>query len=130
MKLILLLIVALSISIPASLAQRNNVSVEKVARKDALRNFKLNEHDFKEFRLNRRNRLGSYFNPDTSTVSNPAFLSDSVYVQTFRHFAYLKTRSRRTVGHYVLWGGAVFVTGAGILALMVSNLEFDSWELK
>jgi len=121
---------ALSISIPASLAQGNDVPIERVARKDALRNFRLNEPDFKKFRLNRRNRSGSYFNPDTSTVSNPAFLSDSVYVNTFRHFAYLKTRSRRTVGHYVLWGGAVFVTVAGILALAVSNLEFESWEIK
>lgn len=128
-KLVLLLIVTLSIGIPGSLAQQSDVSIERIARKDALRNFQLNEHDFKKFRLNRRNRSGSYFNPDTSTVSNPAFLSDSVYVQTFRYFAYLKTRGRRTVGHYALWGGAVFVTGAGILALMVSNLEFD-WELK
>ena len=124
-KVPLLLIVMLCVIMSGLFAQSNDRSIVRIARKDAFKNFNLNESDFKRFRLNRRDNSGDYFNPEISTVSNPEFLSDSVYVQAFRHFAYLKTRSRHTLGHYCLLGGATLVVGLGITAIMLSTINFD-----
>jgi hypothetical protein len=123
-----LLLILLLVTTGKLCAQLDDRAVMRIARRDAFRNFHLNKVDFNEFRKHRRDQSGAYFNPQLSTVSNPSFLNDSVYVESFRHFAYLKTRSRHTAGHYVLWGGAVMVVAAGMLVVILSTLDFDFFD--
>jgi len=72
------------------------------------------------FKTYRRNRelVSDFFKPDSSAVSNPALLKDSVYVKTYRAEAWKRTRKRRTFGHYA-WVSAAVMGSAEVIGIWV-----------
>ncbi len=82
-----------------------------------VKNFKLNNADFKQFRLGDINKKSDFFKPSSAAISNPNLLRDSSYVSAYRNAAYLKTKKRRTTGHHVLvWGTAIVMAPIIVVA--------------
>lgn len=109
MRTILFFLVAMSLILQCAKAQTSNKdSIVKIAKADVM-NFRLNDDDLKRFRQNRHNRNSDYFKPLSINVSNRGLLRDSVYVKAYRELAYKKTKRRRTVGHYAIFGGIALV---------------------
>jgi len=109
-----ILILALMLSILAAAAQTlYRDSINRIAQQDA-ELFWLNKKDLKTFRKDRHNYTSDFFKPSRAVVSDSTLLKDSVYVKAYRRFAYEKTRKRRTIGHYVLWGYAVLALTLGV----------------
>jgi len=88
-------------------------SITRIAKQDA-ELFWLNKKDLKTFRKDRHNYTSDYFKPVKTVVSDTALLKDSVYVKAYRRVAFEKTRKRRTIGHYVLWGYAALALTLGV----------------
>ncbi|RZM24382.1 MAG: hypothetical protein EOO88_23005 [Pedobacter sp.] len=117
MKRIYYILLICSVPIAVFAQKTHQDSIIRVANLDAKRH-KISGADFKEFRKDRGNFNAEYFRPDSSTASNVNLLKDSTYVQAFRTAMYKKTRTRRTAGHYILVGGAIY-TGASFIAGLV-----------
>jgi len=101
-------------------------SLVRIAQTD-VKNFRLNDADFKKFRKNRGNSGSDYFKPLAANVSNSAFLNDSVYVMAYRQAAYAKTHHRHTAGHYILWCGVGLTVAVLVATAAASNSVLTGW---
>ncbi|TDO19605.1 hypothetical protein [Pedobacter duraquae] len=93
-------------------------SILNIARIDVKRH-KISRKAFAIFRKDRGNFSSDYLKPDSSTTSDFTLLKDSGYVQAYRAGMYKKTRTRRTTGHYILLGGAIYTAASLIAALVI-----------
>lgn len=57
-----------------------------------IRHFYLNKQDWKDCKKQHFKPTSDYFKPNTTNVSNPDLLSDSVYVEAYRIAAFKKTK--------------------------------------
>lgn len=92
-------------------------SVIKAARADA-KNFRLDDVTWKKYR-HKLTCTSDYFKPHAADLKNAALLSDSVFLDAYRHEAYKKNKRRHTPWHYVLVGGGA---AAGVFVLMVTAI--------
>jgi hypothetical protein len=111
----LVLISAASNNLIAQTASKD--SLIKIAQAD-VKYFKLNSEDFTIFRKNKGNYTSDFFKPKVGAVSDTLLLKDSVYVKAYRQAAYNKSLKKRTVGHYMLVGGAVYVGVTVVVAIV------------
>ncbi|OAQ42255.1 hypothetical protein A5893_03850 [Pedobacter psychrophilus] len=106
----------------------NNDSLKQAALAD-VNVFKLNKPDLITFRkAGRSNFRSDYFKPNTNTTRDTSLLKDSVYVQAFREAAFVKTRKRRTTGHYLAVGGAIYLGVSLVAALVIAVGLFQSYK--
>lgn len=125
MKTILLVLLITVMSARVAKAQNNptdSVSVIKAAKHDA-KAFRYNKADKQGVKNNLHNPNSDYFKPTSGYVSQASYLSDSLYVKTFKHYALHKTRARRTTGTLLIVGGSVVVLFAVMLVAAVSSLS-------
>lgn len=94
-------------------------SIIKVARADA-KQFRLEDAVWKQYKR-KLPATSDYFKPTQVTQGNPAVLSDSLYVQTYRKEAFKRNKHRRTPWHYVLVGGSIAggVIVVGVAAILI-----------
>jgi C-terminal processing protease CtpA/Prc len=90
-------------------------SIINIAKADA-KNFRLNDADLKKFKKKWK-KTSDYFKPTKTNVSDTTLLRDSVYVQTYRYVAYVKTRSRHSTGYYVIFGAGTATWVAVLIAI-------------
>ncbi len=83
---------------------------QQTAQNDA-RQFTLTRDMLKRFKKAPFPATSDYFTPTSAVASNPALLTDSAYVKTFRFEAFYKTYHQRVhpVGHAFLIGGIIAV---------------------
>jgi len=97
-------------------------SLIKAARIDA-KKIRLDDAIWKKYKR-RLPVTSDYFKPAQVKAENASYLSDSVYVQTYRKAAFKKNKHRRTPWHYVLVGGSivsgVFVAGVAAILIFVA----------
>lgn len=104
-------------------AQTLSVDSLKIIAYQDTRKFKLNKADLKTFRKNKNNSTSDYFKPTATYTSNLNFLKDSTYVKAFREAAYIKTKRRKTVAHYVLVGGIVYAIAIAVITIPVAAMH-------
>jgi hypothetical protein len=92
----------------------------KAARRDA-RMFRLPKDMLLKLRAGNIPATSNYFNPTATTASNPALLTDSGYVQTYRYYAFNAAQRQiiNPAGTRLLIGGAAVVFAALTVALIV-----------
>jgi hypothetical protein len=95
--------------------------VKQTAKIDAKR-FSLSKPMLHRFKTGHFPETSDYFKPGASNASNPALLSDSAYVQTFRFEAYRKSHRQpaHPVGRAFFIGGIAAVSAALLLTLVVA----------
>src|SRR4051812_34817790 len=103
MLLSFLLMVCASTELQAQTSSKD--SITNLAKADVKKLFKLKNPELSNFRKYKYTSYSDYFKPSEVNVSNPALLKDSTYVDAYRVNAYYRTKSRHTVGHYILIGG-------------------------
>jgi hypothetical protein len=103
---------------------RYSQPVQQAAQKDA-RSFSLTKDLLIKFKAAPFATTSDYFKPGTQTTSNPALLSDSTYVETFRFEAFNKTYHQRIdpVGHALLIGGGITVVSLSLLIVLITALS-------
>lgn len=111
----LVLIVTSSISLFSQTVSKD--SIIKIAQTD-VKLFKLSSEDFQIFRKNKGNYTSDFFKPKLGAVSDTLLLKDSVYVKAYRQAAYNKSLKKRTIGHYILVGGAVYAVLTVVVAIV------------
>lgn len=94
-------------------------SIIKAARADA-KQFRLEDAVWKQYKR-KLPATSDYFKPTQVKQRNPAVLSDSLYVQTYRKEAFKRNKHRRTPWHYVLVGGSIAggVIVVGVAAILI-----------
>jgi len=94
---------------------------QAIAQSDA-KKFSLSETNLEVFKVRHYPNTSDYFKPTAQTTSNPALLTDSVYVQTFRDEAFYKSLNQQVHPERTAFiiAGAVIVGVIGILAAFVS----------
>jgi len=92
----------------------------KAARRDS-RMFRLPKDMLMKLRAGAIPATSDYFNPTAATASNPALLTDSGYVQTYRYYAFNAAQRQiiNPAGTRLLIGGAAVVFAAITAALIV-----------
>lgn len=113
--LFLLLSAWLSVALCQQPAHRD--SIINAAHANA-KNFRLDHVIWKKYR-HKLSYTSDYFKPHSADLKNTALLSDSVFVDAYRHEAYKINKRRRTPWHYVLVGGGA---AAGVFVLMVTAI--------
>lgn len=95
-------------------------SLIKAARADA-KSFRLDDAVWKKYQR-KLAYTSDYFKPHDTDVKNAAMLSDSVFVNAYRHEAFKRNKHRRTAGHYVLVGAgaAAGLFVAGMIAILIA----------
>lgn len=113
----ILLLLLLSASAFAALCQQQAHldSLVKIARADA-KNFRLDDATWKKYKRTLP-YTSDYFKPHETNLKNTSLLSDSTYVDTYRHAAFESNKHRHTPWHYVLVGGSI-AAGIVLLALI------------
>ena len=93
----------------------------KAARRDA-RRFSLPKDMVIRLRAGNIPANSDYFKPTGATASNPALLTDSGYVKTYRYYAFNAAQRQiiHPVGTGLLIGGSVLVFSALMLALITA----------
>ncbi len=84
--------------------------------------FKLDKQTWKVYRKHGINYTSDHFKPNTVNSAHPEWLTDSVYVKTFREAAYKKTIRRSLIRHYIVTEAKheVIVTiGIGVILFLV-----------
>lgn len=114
-----LLFLLLSGWLSAALCQQpaHSDSVIKAARAEA-KNFRLDNATWQKYR-HQLAYTSDYFKPHAADLTNPGLLSDSVFLDAYRHEAYKVNKRRHTPWHYVLVGGG---TAAGVFVLAVTAI--------
>ena len=114
-----LIFLLLSSWLSAALGQQpsRRDSLIRFARTDA-KSFRLDEVTWKKYR-HKLPHTSDYFKPTEASVKNPALLSDSVYVDTYRHEAFKRNKKRHTTWHYVLVSGGI---AAGACVVLVTAI--------
>jgi hypothetical protein len=112
----------------AQSVQSDSIALKvKIAQKDA-KKFRLDNQRWLEYRKRHIDYTSDYFKPDETTVSDPTLLLDSSYVKAYRVAAYKKNMKRRTVGHYILIGGGIYLlvsalAAVAIIAIIVGGIK-------
>ena len=98
-------------------ANPSSQAIQLAAEKDAKR-FTLSHSMLKKFKKEQFPSTSDYFKPARHHVTNPAMLSDSTYVKTFKYKAYLEAQKAKLhpVGHAIGTAFAVVAAGAIIAA--------------
>ncbi len=113
---ITLLLIVLSTLLSTAFCQRAERpdSLAVVARADA-KNFRMDDAVWKKYK-HTLPFTSDYFKPGGTGVKKTALLSDSVYVDAYRHEAFKRNKHRHTAWHYLLVGGSI-AAGVVLLAL-------------
>jgi len=123
MKKIILLVFLFSLTLQL-FAQTDSLKILKIAEADA-QHFKLDKQTWKAYRKHQVGYTSDYFKPNNLNTTHPELLTDSVFVRDFREAAYRKTTRHRTVGHYILVGGGIYI-GAIVVGTIIFIIVYAS----
>jgi hypothetical protein len=93
----------------------------KAARRDA-RRIRLPKDMVVKLRAGEIPASSDYFKPTAATASNPALLTDSAYIKSYRYYAFNSAQRKiiHPVGTGLIIGGSVLVFSALMLALITA----------
>lgn len=99
---------------------------QQTAQNDA-RQFSLTKDMLKRFKKAPFPATSDYFTPTKAVASNPALLTDSAYVKTFRFEAFYKTYHQRVhpVAHALLIGG-IIAAGLTLIVLLAAIITVSA----
>jgi len=126
-KLLSIILLLLAFSMPAFSQYAATDQARDIALQLDLKNFKLDNETWKQFRHNHFAPTSDHFKPVKANVGDTTFLADSVYVKAFREGAYKKTLHRHTTGHSILLIGGI-TTGILLIVVVIVGSTL-SWHM-